>query len=119
MSTADCLDSQALERLYRLGGEKLVLGMIVAFLGTTPVRVREARAAAAAGDLVPLGRAMHSLKVTAANFGARRLPPLAARLEQAALAGDAAAVAAELEEMTASLDELVARLELERQRIAP
>ncbi len=119
MSAADCLDEQALPRLYRLGGEKLVLGMIEAFVGTAPERVREARVAAAAGDLAPLGRVMHSLKSTAANFGSLRVPPLAARLEQAAAGGDAAAVSAELEEMTASLDELVARLELERQRIAP
>ncbi len=119
MSTTDCLDGQALARLYRLGGEKLVQGMITAFLGTAPARVSEARVAAAAGDLEPLGRAMHSLRSTAANFGSLRVPPLAARLEEAARAGDVAAVAAELEEMSASLDELVARLELERQRIAP
>lgn len=119
MSPADCLDGQALPRLYRLGGEKLVQGMIAAFLGTAPARMREARAAAAAGDLEPLGRAMHSLRSTAGNFGSLRVPPLAARLEQAARSGDAAAVAAALEEMSASLDELVARLELERQRILP
>ncbi len=118
MSVADCLDTEALERLYRLGGAKLVAGMIDAFLGTTPERVREACAAAAAGDLAPLGRALHSLKSTAANFGSTRVPPLAARLEQAAVAGDAAAVAAGLEELTASLGELVARLEHERQRCA-
>ncbi len=118
MSAPDCLDGQALDRLYRLGGAKLVAGMIDAFLGAAPARVREACAAASAGELAPLGRAMHSLKATAANFGSLRVPPLAARLEQAAALGDAGAVAAQLNELTASLDELVARLEHERQRCA-
>ncbi len=119
MSVDDCVDGAGLERLYRLGGARLVAAMIDAFLGAAPARVREACAAASAGDLAPLGRAMHSLKSTAANFGATRVPALAARLEQAAEAGDAATVATQLEEMTASLDELVARLELERQRCTP
>ncbi len=118
MSAPDGLDGQALDRLYRLGGARLVAGMIDAFLESTPARVREACAAASAGELAPLGRALHSLKATAGNFGSTRVPPLAARLEQAAVAGDAAAVAAGLEELTASLGELVARLEHERQRCA-
>ncbi len=118
MSATDCLERAALDRLYRLGGARLVAGMIDAFLGATPARVREACAAASAGELAPLGRAMHSLKSTAANFGSVRVPPVAARLEQAAAMGDAAAVGAQLSELTASLDELVARLQYERERCA-
>ncbi len=118
MSTPDCLDGVALERLYRLGGATLVARMIDAFLGAMPERVRAAGAAATAGDLAPLASAMHSLKSTAGNFGSIRVPPLAARLEQAALAGEGATVAGELPELMASLGELVARLEHERQRCA-
>ncbi len=115
MSAPDCLDGVALERLYRLGGATLVAGMIDAFLGAMPERVR---AASAGGDLASLASAMHSLKSTAGNFGSLRVPPLAARLEQAALAGEGATVAGELPELMASLGELVARLEHERQRCA-
>ena len=70
-SDTDELDPVAFERLKRLGGVKLLREMIDLFLGHAPTRVEAALAAGAIGDITGVNRAVHSLKSSVANLGAR------------------------------------------------
>lgn len=116
MSTVDCVDPEALERLYRIGGAKLVGRMIDAFMDSAPVRLADARAGLAAGQAEPVGRAAHSLKSTAGNFGGHRVQTLAQRMEEEAGRGDLAVLGASFAELEVAMAELVDRLERERER---
>jgi HPt (histidine-containing phosphotransfer) domain-containing protein len=94
-----------LDRLQRLGGTKLVRGMIDLFLKTGSGQVAAARNATQAGDLRALERAMHSLRSSAGNMGAEAVEDLATRLERLAAAQDSAA----LPPILADLEEAFAR----------
>lgn len=81
MSKRDPIDMAALERLKRLGGERLAVRMIDLCLETGPRRVRAAQAGELQGDWEAVGRAAHSLKSSAGNVGALAVQELAQRLE--------------------------------------
>ena len=116
MNTPDLLDPAAMERLYRLGGPKLVGKMIDAFLSGARTRLAEAAAGLATGDLAPLAFAMHSLRGTAGNFGAATVQSLAGGLERAAAAGDREAAVSGMPALEAAFAALADRLALERER---
>lgn len=84
---APATDHEALERLRRFGGDKLLREMIALFLGATPERIEAARKAALGGDAAAAERALHSLKSSAAQLGAMRMQHLSERGEHAARAG--------------------------------
>lgn len=75
------LDPQALDRLDRIGGTRLVESMIRIFLENAPSRVDGVVEAAARGDAQGVEQAAHSLKSMAANIGALRLYALSERAE--------------------------------------
>lgn len=77
----------ALERLRRIGGEKLVRKMIASFSSNAARRVDDARAALEDRDYATLERAAHSLKSSAGNVGATELARQAAEIEQLAAGG--------------------------------
>lgn len=91
---SDVLDRAAATRLHRIGGTRLLQGMIELFLEHAPARLAAADAALAAGTLGEAERAWHSLKSSAGNLGAVRLQAAAGQAEAAAAAGDGAAAAA-------------------------
>jgi HPt (histidine-containing phosphotransfer) domain-containing protein len=99
-------DASALDRLKRFGGGKLLTEMIALFLTVAPERVAAARQAHQAGDLPTLERALHSLKGSAAQLGARRLQRLSERGERLAGLGTVAGVPILVQE----LDEELARV---------
>ncbi|MEX2283237.1 MAG: Hpt domain-containing protein [Gemmatimonadota bacterium] len=82
--TFPILDDAGLKRLYDIGGDRLVNGLIDLFVREAPVRVANALNGSTCGDLDAVHRSAHSLKSTAANFGAVRLSELAGEIEQAA-----------------------------------
>lgn len=84
---APATDHEALERLRRFGGDKLLREMIALFLGAAPERIETARRAALNGDAESAERALHSLKSSAAQLGAMRMQHLSERGERAARAG--------------------------------
>lgn len=86
------LDRAALERLRRLGGERLLREMVQLFLQLGPERM----ASATSGSLEAAERACHSLKSSAGNLGAHALQAAAGGAEDAAAARDASAFAAAL-----------------------
>jgi HPt (histidine-containing phosphotransfer) domain-containing protein len=69
MTHADC-DARALIGLRTLGGATFVGELIDLFLSYAPERIDAARACIAAGDMVGVARALHSLKSSAGQLGA-------------------------------------------------
>jgi HPt (histidine-containing phosphotransfer) domain-containing protein len=86
------VSAEAIARLQRIGGAALLKEMIALFSKHTPERLALVREGLTGGDLSLSRRGAHSMKSTAANFGADRLSTLAARVEAAAEAGSAAQV---------------------------
>lgn len=90
---SDAVDAAVLDQLQEdLGGEVEVLQEIVGiFLGEMPGHVATIREASARGDKEAILQAAHTLKSTAATFGARRLSELCAVLESSPGRGPALA----------------------------
>lgn len=89
------LDVASLRRLEDdVGGREALREIIRVFLGEAPNLVAEIARTAQGGDLGQAARAGHSLKSTAATFGAARLSRLAADVERAAKDEDTARRAA-------------------------
>ncbi|MEO8621354.1 MAG: Hpt domain-containing protein [bacterium] len=80
-------DSDALERLKRFGGGKLLSEMIALFLASAPDRIGAARAGFDAGDASAIEMALHSLKSSSAQLGAMRMQRLSERGEHIAHTG--------------------------------
>ena len=70
-------DRDALTRLERFGGIRLLDEMIGLFLGIAPERLAAAAAGLDQGDAVATENAMHALKSSSAQLGALRLSRLA------------------------------------------
>lgn len=69
-------DPEAIARLERQGGSKLKRKMIQRFLGNTPGKLAESRAALEANDDVLFRRSMHKLRSTTLLLGALRMSTL-------------------------------------------
>jgi HPt (histidine-containing phosphotransfer) domain-containing protein len=108
------LDGTALGRLYRFGGERLVHGMIDLFSQHGPQRLDVALSAFANDDLYEVQRTAHSLKSTAANFGATWLSDIARQIEYASEAKNRTSVAALLPELEVALQQSLVALLAER-----
>lgn len=93
------LDRTALDRLRRIGGDRLLATMLDSFLANGPGRVTAATAAAAALDGDGVAAAAHALKSSAGNIGARRLQDTADRIER-----EAAALGADLRGLAETLE---------------
>ncbi|MFO1532205.1 MAG: Hpt domain-containing protein [Thermoplasmatota archaeon] len=71
-----------------MGGDReVVRELIQSFLEEGPKLLAEGRAALVAGDVAEVQRAFHTLKSTAATFGAMPLADRAKEVEQAARGG--------------------------------
>lgn len=81
------IDATALERLRRVGGEKLMRRMAELFLESGPDRVRTVTEGASAGDVSRVERAVHGMKSSAGNIGAIRLQRTAEAIEARAVGG--------------------------------
>ena len=97
--SGDALDGAALDRLRRIGGDKLLVAMLESFLANGAQRVAEASGSAEAGDGAGVSDAAHALKSSAGNVGARRLQETSARVEFESRSGgvDLRALASELD----------------------
>ncbi len=87
-SERQIIDAEALARLNRLGGDELVCRMIDLFLPHAENTIARARASLAAGELPGVHRAVHSLRSSAGNLGARELETLSGLLENLPLDSD-------------------------------
>ena len=84
MSESPHLDPVALQRLQKLGGDAFAVKMIDLFVEYAGGKVAAARQAQMAGDMTALHDAVHPIKSSAGNIGARRVQELAVRIEQLA-----------------------------------
>jgi len=80
-------DPDALTRLERFGGIKLLDEMIALFLENARDRLAAAAAGLDAGDAAAIENAMHALKSSAAQLGALRLSRLCEQAETIARGG--------------------------------
>jgi two-component system, sensor histidine kinase and response regulator len=88
MSTASLItaelpavDPEALTRLERFGGTKLLREMIALFLEVAPGRLAAAEMAVAQSDTIAVENALHSLKSSSAQLGAMKLSRLSEQAE--------------------------------------
>lgn len=98
-------DGEAIDRLRRWGGEKLVDQMMGIFLSQAPDRIAAARAGLEAGSARDVERAVHALRSSSAQLGVSRVHALCEVIEPRAAAGD-----------LTGMDDLLASLENEMQR---
>jgi HPt (histidine-containing phosphotransfer) domain-containing protein len=113
--TDPAIDEAALLALLEdMGGDReVVKELIQSFLEEGPRLVAAGREAVAAGDVPEVQRAFHTLKSTAATFGALPLSALSKEIEQAARSGTMptpAQVAEAERRLAAARAELVKRL---------
>ncbi len=79
-----CMESGTLEQLRKLGGDSFTAEMIGVFLEYAARKIAQGREAFAAGDLVGVENAIHPIKSSAGNVGARQIQELAVRIEDLA-----------------------------------
>jgi two-component system, sensor histidine kinase and response regulator len=91
-------DRDALTRLERFGGIKLLDEMIALYLANAPERLAVAAAGVAGNDAPAAENALHSLKSSSAQLGAARLSRLCEQGETIARDGRLAGLDALLEE---------------------
>lgn len=96
------LDLEALQKLRKLGSDKLVVRMVNMFLELGPQRVETGRNALRDGDAATAERSFHSLRSSSANVGALEASRQAALLENRIRGGDL-----EVDEDLALLQELM------------
>ena len=86
----DTIDESVLVEIFELGGDdpSIAIELLDEFETEARLRLTELEQARATGDLTAIARIAHSLRGSAANFGAQRLVTLTADLEDAAVRGD-------------------------------
>ena len=107
-------DPDALARLRRFGGERLLNDMIGLYLETASRRIAAAQEGLAAGDASTAGNALHSLKSSSGQLGALRLSMLCEEGEAMARSGMLAGLEAVLRESREELERVERWLESER-----
>jgi HPt (histidine-containing phosphotransfer) domain-containing protein len=117
MNDNDCLDDVTLGKLVELGGNEFALQMIGLFLSYVPQKLAAARAAAQAGDWLGVQKAVHPIKSSAGNIGARSLRELAARIEELAMGQRGETIPAELTELEAGYGHVQAQLQECRKKL--
>ena len=107
-------DLEAISRLRKWGGEKLVHEMAILFKREAPKRIRAAHQAARNGHCLASERAAHSLKSSSAQLGAVRMHATCEQMEHLAAGGHLDQIPAllhrlehEFESFTAWLDQTI------------
>lgn len=104
------IDPEAIARLRRFGGDKLLSEMVELFVVGGAERLLAALDGIAVGDTEAVRFALHSLKSSAGLLGAAALQKLCARGEQLAAKGSGAA-------LVSLAPELEAAFEMARERL--
>lgn len=111
------LNSVAIERLQRLGGDQFAVDMLDLFLTYGAQKLAEARAACQAGELEALADAVHPIKSSAGNVGATRIQELCASIEDSARRQTTQPLAPQLADLEQAFAEAKPRLETEKARL--
>jgi HPt (histidine-containing phosphotransfer) domain-containing protein len=119
MSDECGLDTAAIAKLRQLGGEKFVTDMAALFFQYAPQRLAAARAASQAGDLQAVEKAVHALKSSAGQIGARRVEELATQIEKLAVDKQASAIQPLLPQLEQAITQFKPLLEARRNQSSP
>ena len=119
MNAEPCLDVATLEKLTQIGGKEFATEMINLFLSYVPKKLAEARAAGQTGDRLGVRNAVHPIKSSAANIGARPMRDLAARIEQLASEQHCESMGPLLTELEAAFEQVKAHLQEHRKELGP
>jgi HPt (histidine-containing phosphotransfer) domain-containing protein len=119
MSESQNLDPAALQRLQRLGDNAFVCKMIDLFLDYAGQKIVEARAAHCAGNLAGVEKAVHPIKSSAGNVGARRIQDLALKIEDLARQGCTESLAACITDLEQAFAVVKPELEEKRKLVSP
>jgi HPt (histidine-containing phosphotransfer) domain-containing protein len=97
---------EALDKLLDLigGDQESLAELIESFLDESPLLVEQMRRAAESGDRSGLGRAAHTLKSSARDFGANQLSALCAAMETSCRDGLPSGAATEVELIAGECD---------------
>lgn len=117
MNRISHLDPAAMERLQRLGGRAFVVKMIDLFASYGGEKLAAANSALQAGNLNGIADAVHPIKSSAGNIGAKRVQALAQQIEQLARQSQGEALPQLLDELDAAF--VAAKNELEQIKISP
>lgn len=116
MSDVTNLDPAAVQRLQRLGGDEFVVKMIDLFAGYAREKLAAAHQAHAAGELEGVADAVHPIKSSAGNVGAKHVQDLARRIEDLARQSNGEPLAGLLEELDRAF--LASMKDLEQLKVA-
>ena len=97
------LDQAAIDRLKGFGGPDLVRGMIELFISNAPLKAADAREALDCGDSAALRAALHGLKSSAGQLGARTVYQACIAGEELASRGELSPCAPHVERIEADL----------------
>jgi HPt (histidine-containing phosphotransfer) domain-containing protein len=111
------LDPAAIERLQRLGGRVFVVKMIDLFSSYGGEKLAAANRARREGNLIGIADAVHPIKSSAGNIGAKRVQALAQQIEQLARQSQGEALPGLLDELDAAF--VAAKNELEQIKNSP
>jgi two-component system sensor histidine kinase/response regulator len=117
MSALDCLDQSALARLRDLGGNEFAAQMVGLFLELARKKLVEARTAAASQNFQAVRMAVHPLRSSSGNVGARTMMELAARIDELAGQEQVDDIPALLGELEAAFARVEPWLEMERKSL--
>ncbi|MFC1747025.1 Hpt domain-containing protein [Candidatus Neomarinimicrobiota bacterium] len=110
MNKINDLDESVLERLMKIGGQEFLDELFDLYLEHTPQKLRDAVAGSEAGDASAVERAVHSLKSSSGNIGARAVQDLCNQIEEAASAGNQEKFRTLVPELQAAYDRLLPRI---------
>ena len=119
MNENEPLESEAIARLRRLGGDAFVQKMIDIYLDFVPAKIAAARAGMLSGDLKAVADAVHPLKSSSGGIGAGLLFDLTARIEKLAMKKQSATLPELMDELDAAFAQVRSRLEAVRQIVKP
>jgi HPt (histidine-containing phosphotransfer) domain-containing protein len=111
MDDGNDLDRAAIARLLRLGGDRFLKQILDLFLQQARATIAAADAAHASADLAGVERAVHSLKSSAGNVGARAVQDLAGTIELLAESSAGEKVGPLLRDLRAAFERLEPHLE--------
>ena len=110
MPAVSLVDSAALDRLRKFGGDTLLKGMVELFVENAPRSVTEAREALDCGDAAALRAALHGLKSSSGQLGAASVYQACVTGEELASRGDLSACAPLVQRIETDLPQVCEQL---------
>ncbi len=115
MSSTDSFEESALARLRDLGGQEFAVQMIGLFLDLARHKLAEARRALSQNDFNGVRMAIHPLRSSSGNVGAKAMMDLAARIDEFVRRDEVEIIPGLLVELESAFARVEPRLEKERQ----